>query len=297
MKVNELQKLRDKLEEARDISVISDSCRDCYMIDTKNELINQALALLQLCITCGGTRKVKCKKCSGTGELSMGAHSDTCWFCDGNGNASCPDCKQVEPCKTCEGSGKVYEGDWPDNRGYISCPDCKAEPGITENVVANLLCYILDNHESEPLSEKMLQQIGTEFLKSKYNIPVCKQAEPGEILKETRALLKAGANEEQWAFATKLREVLVLIDRQQKELAASDSQLKDACALIEEIEADLAAKDNKTCVWKHTEGCAWDIPHEENYRFIPLDTVRTFTFCPYCGRKLDLAEQALAKGE
>lgn len=41
---------------------------------------------------------------------------------------------------------------------------------IIENTIADFLCYLLDNHEGEPLYEKGLQEIGTLFLKSKYNL-------------------------------------------------------------------------------------------------------------------------------
>ena len=40
---------------------------------------------------------------------------------------------------------------------------------ITENIVANFLCFLLDNYECQPLSEEKLQEIGQEFLQSDYN--------------------------------------------------------------------------------------------------------------------------------
>lgn len=40
---------------------------------------------------------------------------------------------------------------------------------VTENIVANLLCYLLDNHECQPLDERQLQEIGSKFLESDYN--------------------------------------------------------------------------------------------------------------------------------
>ena len=105
MKANGLQKLRDKLEQARDISVISDSCRDCYMIDTKNELINQALASLQAdpCKRCGGSKQVW--KCDKIGK----AHpvGDDCI------KIPCPDCN----CKKIELMG-AEPGDFT-----MPCPD------------------------------------------------------------------------------------------------------------------------------------------------------------------------------
>ena len=191
MKAIELQKLRDKLEQARDISVISDSCRDCYMIDTKNELINQALASLQ-----------------------------------------------AEPCKTCGGSGKVPKrsrkgAPLGEHWGFNYCPDCKAEAG--------------------------------------------------EILKEARVLLKAGANEEQWAFATKLREVLVLIDSQQQELKelriiASEYERCKADCSPAEMMGELAAKDKRIAELRgalvfygdHIDSCSvrWT---KDNPRWKPCD--------------------------
>lgn len=40
---------------------------------------------------------------------------------------------------------------------------------ITENIVANLLCFLIDNYECQPLSEEKLQEIGQEFMQSDYN--------------------------------------------------------------------------------------------------------------------------------
>ena len=40
---------------------------------------------------------------------------------------------------------------------------------IIESTVANLLCYIVDNHENRPLNEEQLQEIGSKFLVSDYN--------------------------------------------------------------------------------------------------------------------------------
>ena len=40
---------------------------------------------------------------------------------------------------------------------------------ITENIVANVLSYLLDNHEFQPLSEEKLREIGYKFLESDYN--------------------------------------------------------------------------------------------------------------------------------
>ena len=40
---------------------------------------------------------------------------------------------------------------------------------ITDDIVANLLCYLLDNYEMQPLSEEKLQEIGNDFLQSEYN--------------------------------------------------------------------------------------------------------------------------------
>ena len=141
MKAIELQKLRDKLEEARDISVISDSCRDCYMIDTKNELINQALAFLQA-------------------EPEFPSHLE-----------------------------------WPHQV-----------------------------HLRAKTAEELQEKIDCLFP------PI--QAEPGEILKEARVLLKAGANEEQWAFATKLREACKRFDNQQAEIAILKQRTADSSKII-----------------------------------------------------------------
>ena len=44
---------------------------------------------------------------------------------------------------------------------------------VTADVVANLLCYLVDRYENQPLSEIKLQEIGTQFLKDKYyNKPI-----------------------------------------------------------------------------------------------------------------------------
>ena len=40
---------------------------------------------------------------------------------------------------------------------------------LVKETATNLLCYILDKHENEPLGEGTLQEIGVRFLKSKYN--------------------------------------------------------------------------------------------------------------------------------
>jgi len=40
---------------------------------------------------------------------------------------------------------------------------------IIEDVVSNLLCFLLDNYECQPLDERQLQEVGSKFLKSKYN--------------------------------------------------------------------------------------------------------------------------------
>ena len=45
----------------------------------------------------------------------------------------------------------------------------KEKEKIVEETTANLLCYMIDNHEGEPLFEQQLQDIGIRFLKSKYN--------------------------------------------------------------------------------------------------------------------------------
>ena len=42
---------------------------------------------------------------------------------------------------------------------------------LTENTVANLLCYLIDNHENEQMCENKFQEIGRLFLKSEYNKP------------------------------------------------------------------------------------------------------------------------------
>ena len=42
---------------------------------------------------------------------------------------------------------------------------------ITENIVANFLCFLIDNYECQPLSEEKLQEIGHEFMQSDYNKP------------------------------------------------------------------------------------------------------------------------------
>jgi hypothetical protein len=51
----------------------------------------------------------------------------------------------------------------------------KREPKVAEiigDTVANLLCYLVDRYENQPLSEIKLQEIGTNFLKDKhYNKP------------------------------------------------------------------------------------------------------------------------------
>ncbi len=181
MKANGLQKLRDKLEQARDISVISDSCRDCYMIDTKNELINQALASLQ-----------------------------------------------ADPCKRCGGNPRGVPAK---GGGWTTCPDCKTEPED---------CASCD----KPMACAAAQKVGL-----KTSCFDDKQAGPGEILKEARALLKAGANEEQWEIATKLREVCDLVARQQLSKKAYDEYCVITAKLLQEnnkeiikLKSALAAK-------------------------------------------------------
>ncbi|HDZ15304.1 hypothetical protein LCGC14_0434230 [marine sediment metagenome] len=51
------------------------------------------------------------------------------------------------------------------------------EQKIVEETAANLLCYMIDNHEGEPLFEQQLQDIGIRFLKSKYNQALKKGSE------------------------------------------------------------------------------------------------------------------------
>lgn len=40
---------------------------------------------------------------------------------------------------------------------------------ITEDIVANFLCFLLDKYESQPLDEAKLREVGQEFLESDYN--------------------------------------------------------------------------------------------------------------------------------
>jgi len=54
------------------------------------------------------------------------------------------------------------------------------EQKMTENTVANLLCFLIDNYENTPLNENQIQLIGVEFLKSKYNQALA-ELEPLEI--------------------------------------------------------------------------------------------------------------------
>ena len=55
------------------------------------------------------------------------------------------------------------------------CNSCSKKDAVTTNdkvveeVVTNLLCYLVDNHECQPLDENKLQEIGYKFLHSKYN--------------------------------------------------------------------------------------------------------------------------------
>ena len=56
----------------------------------------------------------------------------------------------------------------------------------TADVVANLLCYLVDRYENQPLSEIKLQEIGTQFLKDKhYNKPIPPLPKKAEAPNET----------------------------------------------------------------------------------------------------------------
>ena len=46
----------------------------------------------------------------------------------------------------------------------------------------------------------------------------------------------------------------------------------------------------KNCKWKHVEKVGWDIMCQEKLYFIPVDMVRRFIFCPYCGEKIERKE-------
>jgi hypothetical protein len=51
-----------------------------------------------------------------------------------------------------------------------------------KDTVANLLCYLVDRYENQPLSEIKLQEIGTEFLRDKhYNKPIPAQPDSKTI--------------------------------------------------------------------------------------------------------------------
>ena len=55
-----------------------------------------------------------------------------------------------------------------------------------EDTVANLLCYLVDRYENQPLSEIKLQEIGTQFLKNKhYNKPLSLPQEDKKGVKAT----------------------------------------------------------------------------------------------------------------
>lgn len=58
----------------------------------------------------------------------------------------------------------------------------------TKEVVANLLCYLVDNHENELLSEDALQQIGVKFLADEQYRVVINHTDP--VQQETAICLK-----------------------------------------------------------------------------------------------------------
>jgi len=68
----------------------------------------------------------------------------------------------------------------------------KAKEKIVENTAANLLCFLIDNYENTPLNENQLQQIGVEFLKSRYNQPLAElpaEPEPTELIEKIKDAL------------------------------------------------------------------------------------------------------------
>ena len=66
--------------------------------------------------------------------------------------------------------GKDIERQQRNERLLLALTTARAKMGkCVEDTVANLLCYILDKHENEPLTEEMLRQIGASFMGSKYN--------------------------------------------------------------------------------------------------------------------------------
>ena len=100
----------------------------------------------------------------------------------------------LKPCPFCGGEAVVYKHGIHTEWWFAECKGDKcgmridrktkdevtsawnhrqADTGLVEDTVANLLCYLVDRYENQPLSEIKLQEIGTQFLKNKhYNKPI-----------------------------------------------------------------------------------------------------------------------------
>lgn len=71
------------------------------------------------CTACGGTGKITCTDCDGSGDCYLCDGTGTCYYCDGSG--TCSNCdgtgeaREWTSCESCYGLG-YYEG--------VDCPEC-----------------------------------------------------------------------------------------------------------------------------------------------------------------------------
>lgn len=94
------------------------------------------------CAECGGSGKVPCKSCLGTGKVAVVCHSCNgsrknyvkCSSCT-NGYVIDPDDDRKVKCQKCHGSGKIENGNCPSCDGsgkeMSNCPECNGDGKLT----------------------------------------------------------------------------------------------------------------------------------------------------------------------
>jgi hypothetical protein len=149
-----------------------------------------------------------------------------------------------------------------------------------EDTVANLLCYLVDRYENQPLSEIKLQEIGTDFLRNKhYNKPA--PAKPEKEVISGNIMICGGCEDE--------------IDINYEGITCHgcgielcmNCQSSGNCPecdydLNEERESD---SGEKVCEWKKTGDsylttCNWSHGWDSDQNYFE------FKFCAYCGLEI-----------